>query len=115
MGVLAGLAMRQGVQVVLLNLSPRLRDLVQTLGLDQVARAFEAGQAPADFLPLLEKSRRMRALTATSAGADGTAEMMLEAHETLVGISPDNLPRFKDVLAYLREDIERKRRESGAS
>jgi hypothetical protein len=32
---------------------------------------------------------------------------MLEAHEKLVEICPDNLPKFKDVLTYLRDDIKK--------
>jgi hypothetical protein len=32
---------------------------------------------------------------------------MLEAHENLVRLSPENLPKFKDVLAFLREDLKR--------
>jgi hypothetical protein len=35
-----------------------------------------------------------------------TAETMLEAHEDLVRVSPENLPKFKDVLTFLREDLE---------
>jgi hypothetical protein len=31
----------------------------------------------------------------------------LEAHENLVQVSPENLPRFKDVLTFLREDIKK--------
>ena len=34
-----------------------------------------------------------------------TAETMLEAHENLVKLSPENLPKFKDVLTFLREDL----------
>ena len=30
---------------------------------------------------------------------------MLEAHENLVALSPENLPKFKDVLTFLREDL----------
>jgi hypothetical protein len=32
---------------------------------------------------------------------------MLASHEALVEISPDNAPKFKDVLAYLKEDLQR--------
>ena len=32
---------------------------------------------------------------------------MYDAHETLTRVEPDNLQRFKDVLAFLREDLRR--------
>ena len=34
-----------------------------------------------------------------------TLETMLTAHEDLVKISPDNLPKFKNVMAYLSADL----------
>jgi anti-sigma B factor antagonist len=115
MGVLAGLATRKSVDVILFNLSPRLVDLVSTLGLDQVARAYAAGAAPADLAPLLQEAR---ALEARASGVDPSmpaGETVLEAHETLVQIHAPNLPRFQSVLNYLREDLENRRRNPGGS
>jgi hypothetical protein len=34
------------------------------------------------------------------------AALMFDAHETLTRVEPENLQRFKDVLAFLREDME---------
>ena len=33
--------------------------------------------------------------------------LMYDAHETLSRVSPENLKRFQDVLAFLREDLAR--------
>ena len=35
------------------------------------------------------------------------AALMYDAHETLTRVDPQNLQRFKDVLAFLREDLKR--------
>ena len=35
------------------------------------------------------------------------AALMYDAHETLTRLDPQNLQRFKDVLAFLREDLKR--------
>ena len=32
-------------------------------------------------------------------------EAVLEAHETLMSVDPDNVPRFKDVVEFLRNDL----------
>ena len=34
------------------------------------------------------------------------AETMLEAHEALCEVAPENLSRFKDVLDYLKQDLD---------
>ena len=42
-------------------------------------------------------------------------ETMIDAHETLIEAAPDNIIKFKDVLAYLKEDLNRTiAQESGA-
>jgi len=39
----------------------------------------------------------------------------LEAHRTLMALSPENMERFQDVAHFLADDLERQRSESGAS
>jgi anti-anti-sigma regulatory factor len=112
MGVVAGLAGRfkqagEG-SVVMLNLSARTRGLVATLGLDQVVQCFQTGAAPENWKVALETVSRMAVLDASSETPRATAETVLEAHENLVKINPENLPRFKDVLTYLRDDLKKK-------
>src|ERR1700756_4150561 len=66
-----------------------------SLGLDQlfnvrVSAIKKDGQA----LPIpLEEDRTARAQT------------MLEAHEALIKTAPENLPKFKDVIQYLEEEL----------
>jgi anti-sigma B factor antagonist len=111
MGVLAGMAGRlkreaRG-EIVLLNMTPRTRGLVATLGLDHIVQSFESGAAPERYAELLSQSQRMKSL---DAGGESRREInvtMLQAHEDLVKINPENLPRFKDVLTFLREDLKK--------
>jgi len=111
MGVLAGLAFRlkkkNNGRLYMINLSSRTRGLLSTLGLDQLVETCMAGATPPEFDNVFSQGRDMNALAADESSRRETAEMMLEAHENLVEVSPENLPRFKDVLTFLREDIKK--------
>lgn len=111
MGTLAGLAtrlrQRENGAMILLNLNPRVRGLVATLGLDRLVQAYEPGGTPESLRSLAALSDSMRALETPESSRDTTTRTMIEAHEHLVSIAPENLPRFKDVLTYLREDLQR--------
>jgi anti-sigma B factor antagonist len=112
MGVLAGLAARikqlRGGDVVMLNLAARTRGLVATLGLDQIIQSYQTDATPPQYQPVLALTHEMSVLEAQDNSKVATAKTMLEAHENLVKLTPENLPRFKDVLAFLREDLKRK-------
>lgn len=111
MGVLAGLASRlksQQGRIVLVNCSPRTRGLVATLGLDQLIQAFETGRTPAEYQALLSGRAAREQLAAGDAHDVETVKTMLDAHQSLVDLVPENLPQFKDVLLYLRDEVSRK-------
>jgi hypothetical protein len=40
------------------------------------------------------------------------AQTMLEAHEALIKTVPENLPKFKDVIQYLEEELHSSKRVS---
>lgn len=109
MGVLAGLAFRLKQQrrgeVLLVNLSVRTHSMLTTLGLDQVIRPYMVGATPPQYEQILDEERRLEALETGPECRRTTAETMLEAHEHLVEISPDNQVRFQDVLTYLRQEL----------
>lgn len=111
MGVLAGLAFRlrkiPNGEIVMINLNPRTRGLLGTLGLDQIIQPHLAGATPDALKEVLSISNRMQALESEEPSQKTTAETMLEAHENLIQLSPDNLPKFKDVLTFLRQDVQR--------
>jgi anti-anti-sigma regulatory factor len=117
MGVLAGLAFRLqetgSGDVVLVNVSPRNQGLLTTLGLDQAVKVHVAGATPEAYRKVLESGGGASTTLPVAGNKRTTVATMLEAHEDLVELSPENLPKFKDVLIFLREDLERTKREGG--
>jgi anti-anti-sigma regulatory factor len=111
MGVLAGLSAEQRNRdlgrMILFNLSEKNRGLLATLGLDHVVQASLAGAPPSDLPEAARHMDQMEALPVEAEKTSETAKTMLEAHENLVDVTPDNYPRFKDVLQFLREDVEK--------
>ncbi len=107
MGVLAGLAMRFGpagaTDIVLINVNARNMTLLETLGLSRMLRMYET--LTDELKAWLSRMPGAQKLDTSSPGRKVTAETMLAAHEDLVRASPDNLPKFADVLTYLREDV----------
>jgi anti-anti-sigma regulatory factor len=104
MGVLAGLAgrLRQAGQTLeLINLSEKNRNLLTTLGVDQVidhyshSHGHQMPDSPGESLPTEEASKK------------DLAETSLQAHEKLVQICDENRPRFKRVIEYLKADVDR--------
>ena len=86
----------------LVNLNERNAESLCSLGLDQLfnvrlSATKEDGQALR--IPLKE-DRTVRAQT------------MLEAHEALIKAIPENLPKFKDVIQYLEEELHLSKRAS---
>jgi len=90
------------------NMSLRTRGLLATLGLDEVIEPHMAGDMPESLAGLLAGAGgEMPVLENPERSTRETAATMLEAHENLVRLSPDNLPKFKDVLAFLQEDLKK--------
>ncbi len=111
MGVLAGVASKmKGYQgrIVMVNCTPRTRGLLATLGLDQLIHAFEVGQTPDAHAAVLNGRLSREQLDPGSCQDVETLQTMLAAHENLVDLVPENLPQFKDVLIFLREEVARK-------
>ena len=113
MGVLAGIAMRlrkenRGGEVILVNLDDKLSALLTTLGLNLIVHGYAAGTTPSDIALALACESGLQTVSSSGAEPRRTAETMLEAHQNLVDISPKNLAKFRDVIEYLREDVNRK-------
>lgn len=111
MGVLAGVATRlkaHGGKIALVNCSPRTKGLLSTLGLDQLIATFEVGHTPEQFQAILQGRLPREALEAGSCHDTETVRTMLAAHQNLVDLVPENLPQFKDVLIFLRDEVNRK-------
>jgi anti-sigma B factor antagonist len=108
LGVLAGLGLKlaggnggsgqQGVE--LYNPSPRITELLETLGVLHLFTITHGAAAPAASGEAVEHP------TANPSKAD-VSRTCMEAHRTLMEISPENEARFKDVAQFLAEGIKK--------
>lgn len=90
------------------NISQRNLELLETLGVAQFfAIASHKGQEGAGASPGLQ------ALPQGQTSKQEHAETMLEAHETLVRADESNVPRFKDCIQFLKEDVARIKAQKG--
>jgi anti-sigma B factor antagonist len=114
LGVLAafGLRMSRGQDgqnrpaIELMNPNPRMTELLESVG---ILHLFKLNQ---DTL-YLPQATQTRAFTCATPSKVDAARACLEAHQTLMEISPGNVSRFKDVTTYLAENL--KRLESGVA
>ena len=109
MGVLAGLAIqlkkRKDGELVLRNLSDKNASLISTLGLSHLVRMEKGGAGPA--MPPDGQ------VLDTAVDKKDLAQTMITSHEVLVEVCPENALKFKDVLAYLKEDLQRSGEQNG--
>lgn len=114
MGTLTGLAvasMRRGGNVTVVNASGRNRQLLENLGLDQILNVDADGAEWRDWRDAVSRQFRgngeASAIPDVAVSKEERARHMLEAHETLGAANPENAPRFRDVIEFLRKDLER--------
>ena len=99
MGTLAGISLRLRERgdgsLSVVNPNKRNAESLHSLGLDQLFNVrVSAIKRDGQALPIpLEEDLTARAQT------------MLEAHEALIKTAPENLPKFKDVIRYLEEEL----------
>jgi anti-sigma B factor antagonist len=88
-----------GSALELMNPNPRIAEVLENLG---VIHLFKITQCP-DAAPINYEPQ-------TQASANSKVEITrtcLEAHQTLMGLHPDNVLRFKDVAEFLTQDLKR--------
>ena len=112
LGVLAGFGLklsagngeqgRHGIE--LLNPNARITELLDTLG---VLHLFKLTHGP---LPLPEQTEP-RPHTPASPTREEVARTSIEAHQTLMDISPANAAKFKDVTQFLAEGLKKSKSE----
>ena len=108
MGTMAGMALRlkelgKG-HVHVIHCGARSRELLSGLGLDQIFD-IQADGAEAPACETLEETDPESPGKSAAAKRE-QAGTMLEAHEALCEAAPKNLTRFKDVLDYLKQDLQ---------
>ncbi len=105
LGVLAGFGLKlnpNGVPIErgieLYNASPRVTELLENLGALHLFKISAAVlQVPADAKACTPE--------ATNPTHEQITRTCLEAHRTLMAMSPENVARFKDVTQFLAEDL----------
>lgn len=111
MGAIAGLGqycLRIGhVQLILINLSTRVFSLLRGLGVTRLVKAYAMDALPDTLRDLSGLEKTLQLIDERPSTERETTSFMLDAHETLSKVSPENLQRFKDVVNFLREDIRR--------
>ncbi len=106
MGTMASVALRlkelgRG-HLHVIHCGQRSRDLLTGLGLDQVFSIHANGTSAPN-----EENVVTEALPAEpNAQKQRQAQQMLDAHEALCEAAPENFSRFKDVLDYLKQDLQ---------
>ena len=111
MGAIAGLTFalrKDDVRLAeLTNRPPDAAALLRGLGLARVLKTYAANELPPGLGDLSHLVENLRPVESAPADNRELAALMYDAHETLTRVDPQNLQRFKDVLAFLREDLKR--------
>jgi anti-sigma B factor antagonist len=109
LGILLGLGLKlkeAGSGLLhILNANPRNLELLKNLGLDRLINieGLSAKNGAAKLNGVKESQlEEMPCPVPTRAEA---APTILEAHENLMEFDPRNVPKFKDVVEFLREDL----------
>lgn len=106
LGVLAGFGLKLNSPqadkidrtIQLFNPNPRISELLENLGVLHLFKVTEGdANAPANA----------NDVKSTNASREEVTRTCLEAHKTLMNIQPENVSRFKDVAAFLAEDLKR--------
>jgi anti-sigma B factor antagonist len=115
LGLLAGLGLklttvnggpaRHGVE--LFNPSPRITELLETLGVLNLFNITQGTVNPTTPVQTVEH-------TPTNPSKTEVTRTCLEAHQTLMALSPENAARFKDVTQFLAEGLKKSKAEESS-
>ena len=103
LGLIAGAAgdfRGKGGEVVMQCCGPRIAEVVANLGLGSLLTLLSGDAVDAGTEKLLAEGA-----TSCAAAAPATNRTILQAHETLMAADPDNVPRFKQVVDFMRADL----------
>lgn len=104
LGTLTGLGMRLKEKSAgkgklhIVNVNARNVELLRNLGLD---RLFNIDVQPRDFA----NTTHLKEVEPQPIDKTESAQQMLEAHENLMQWDAKNVPKFKEVVTYLKEDL----------
>ena len=114
LGVLAGLGLKFGAirngdldpSLELLNPNPRILDLLENLGVSHLFTMLKGPEACTDNMAPVEAANG-------NSDRKELSRTCLEAHQILMDINPDNIPKFKEVAQFLAEDLKKMDEERG--
>jgi len=89
--------------VGLANTNSRILQLICSLGLDAIFEIDESGHRWEEERKLVAQGLSENKDLSTK---DEKAKVSLAAHEALGDANPDNVPRFEDVVEFLRKDLD---------
>jgi len=109
LGVLAGMGLKfsqvpaeqQRPSIELLRPNARIEDLLENLGVSHLFKLLRDGGPDVQGMSPVEAAPHQ-------ADQNEVSRTCLEAHQVLMDINPENVPRFKDVARFLAEDLKRK-------
>ena len=105
MGVLSMIAIRgraKQVPVAIVNASAHTEKLLHGLGIKKLFCFAKLDSPNPDWQSLSQ------ACPSALADCGGQQRTVLEAHETLMAVDPANVPRFEDVVSFLKQDLRSK-------
>lgn len=104
LGLIAGAAedfRKIGGELCIQNASGRVRDVIVNLGLPELLTLLPEGETVPVADALINAEMEAKGLAPAATGA------ILHAHETLMAANPENVARFKDVVAFMRDDLKK--------
>ena len=94
--------------VRLVHPNARVTDLIQSLGLDEFfSMEVQPTEFPDQWIPIPPTSARNSNATCS--------QISLDAHEVIVRLNPANETKFRDVMEFLKEELERHKRQEGSA
>lgn len=102
LGLIAGAAAdfrKIGGEIYIQNAVGRIREVIENLGLPELLTLMPEDETVPAADALLSAKMEERA------AAPAVNRTILRAHETLMEANPENIARFKDVVAFMREDL----------
>jgi len=101
MGVLAmiGLEAKGKARVLVVNANEKLRNLLDSIGVSRLVEFTQKEMNEINWSSLCEAAKE-------SGDMDEMADTIREAHKTLMNISSENVPKFKNVVDMLSSDMD---------
>jgi len=108
MGTLTGIALllqgKPGGRLQVINANTRNLQLLQDLGIDQILDLDVTGEAWRVERKLVREHIHQAVQTEPLSKKEQKIAV-LTAHEALCKVNADNVPRFRDVIEYLKEEV----------